>query len=73
MKFLKDIILEKLVFNKHTKEKYTNEFIFNPKGKDEYAREINNLKISLPFDIIVTNNNDQRITISKIKYEYPSK
>jgi len=71
MKNLKNIILEKLVFNKHTKGKY-NEFIFNPKEKDEDAKEINNLKISLPFDIIVTDNN-QRITISKIKYEYESK
>ena len=63
MRQLKNIIVEKLKINKDTKS-YLSDFIFKPTENNEYARAINNLKVMLPFDIIV---NDHSVTsITKI-------
>lgn len=67
MKNLKDLIFEKLRINKNT-EFNSNAFIFKPKESDSPAKEISDLKIYLPFEILV--NNKRKITIAKIEYEF---
>lgn len=71
MKTLKNIIIEKLILNKNIKS-YKNSYCFIPKycGDETYAKKINNLKISLPFNIIANNNiiHNKKVTIEKIIY-----
>ena len=67
MKKLKDLILEKLRINKDT-EPYYDKFVFKPKESDANAKEISDLTVYLPFEILV--NNKRKITIAKIQYEF---
>ena len=60
MKKLKDLILEKLRINKDT-ESYYDKFVFKPKESDANAKEISDLTVYLPFEILV--NNKRKITI----------
>ena len=64
---IKDFIFERLHINKNTGNDYIN-FVFKPKEKDSSAKEILNLTVYLPFNIIV--NNEKKITIEKIQGEY---
>ena len=71
MKTLKQTIQEKLVINKDIKS-YKNIYCFTPKYRSDeiYSKKINNLKISLPFNIIANNNivHNKKVTIEKIIY-----
>ena len=73
MRELKEIIIEKLKINKESKSK-SNLFVFQPKdcGHDEYSNKIDNLKISLPFNIIANNKitHNEKVTVEKIEYSY---
>ena len=73
MRELKEIIIEKLKINKNSKSK-SNLFVFQPKDyvHDEYSDKIDNLKISLPFNIIANNNitHNEKVTIEKVEYTY---
>lgn len=70
MKKLKDLILEKLRINKDT-EPYYDKFVFKPKESDANAKEISDLTVYLPFEILV--NNKRKITIAKIQHEFDTK
>ena len=67
MKNLDTYITEKILINKDTK---LNSFVFKPKSNEEINKKINNLTVYLPFDIIITNNDNEHITIYKITPEY---